>query len=100
MADEVGLGAFYRPFYSRASGMQHVDFGGVMAQVGPDSVDVQVAPSESCAIEALSMGFDLAFRALYDFNHVASMGAEEGFRRAKDLHTNSRPHHASTGDAR
>jgi hypothetical protein len=66
MADQVKLGEFYNPFYGRASGMQHVDITGLQAQSNRETFQIEVAPSENCAVEALALSFNLTFRALWE----------------------------------
>jgi hypothetical protein len=44
MAEDVGLGGWYPVFYTRASGMEHIDMSGLEAQKSRDMFEIEVAP--------------------------------------------------------
>ena len=90
MSEDVGLGGWYPVFYTRASGMEHIDMSGIEAQKSRDMFEVEVAPSECCVKEALTVGFNFTFRVLYDFDDAANLGFKRDFGAVKDAYLASR----------
>jgi hypothetical protein len=84
MAEDVGLGGWYPVFYTRASGMEHLDMSGIEAQKSRDMFEVEVAPSECCVKEALTVGFNFTFRVLCDFDDAANLGFKGSLGTVKD----------------
>lgn len=89
MAEEVSMGQLYLTYYSFASSMHHLDFGGLSMQTERQAADVDVAPSEAWLDLASIMGHSAALRCLTNYNEVASLGmdrelevAGENFKRA------------------
>jgi hypothetical protein len=89
MAEAVGMGPLYPSFYSIASSMHHLDFGGLSAQAEEETGDVDVAPSTRWLTQALIIGHGAVLRCLTQYNEVVHLGmdkecegAGESFKRA------------------
>jgi len=76
MAEEAGLGEIYLTFYSWASSMHHVDFGGLSCQVEKGTIDVDLAPSHQWADQALIAGYGAVLRTLECYNNAAQLGID------------------------
>jgi hypothetical protein len=81
-AKEAGMSDNYQTFYRWASSMEHVDIGGITAQV--DGNDVDVAPSLAWVDIALVTGHSAAIHCLVVLNGVASLGMEAEIQKAMD----------------
>ena len=77
MAEEVGQGQLYETFYRWASAMHHVSIGGVMFQVGADSLDVNLAPSTDWLEEAVITGMVAMTRLTKNCCGELRLGLEE-----------------------
>ena len=89
MAEEVGMDQLYQTFYFISSSMHHFDFGGLSAQSEKDSMDADIAPSESWLKEALIIGHGAVLHCLVYYNEVARLemdnelnAASENFKQA------------------
>ena len=72
-AIDVNLGTLYPSFYAKASGMIHMDLGGLLTQAAPGKADVEVAPSEAWVGESLTMGYLMTYAALDELNDAAKL---------------------------
>lgn len=93
MAEAVGMGQLYPTFYSIASSMHHLEFGGLSAQAEQETGDVDVAPSTRWLTQALIIGHGAVLRCLTLYNEVVQAGmdkecdiASESFRQAWEKH--------------
>ncbi len=77
MAEDVGMGQLYLTYYSFASSMHHLDFGGLSAQAEGETCDADVAPSEAWLGEASIMGHSAVWRCLSNYNEVALLGMDK-----------------------
>src|SRR5579884_926216 len=76
MAKEVDREDHYRTFYVSASGMHHIDIGGIANQSEEESFDVDVAPSLNWIDIALITGHGATITTMTDYNEIAGHGMD------------------------
>jgi hypothetical protein len=84
MAKDVGMEDHYHATYSPASGIQHGDIGGLVAQAAGGTNDVDVAPSVMWIKGALFAGHRGVVSLLSNYNEAAALGMEKEIEQARE----------------